>query len=133
MMANTWQGDYPVHNDVLDGYERTSPIGKFPSNGYCLIDITGNVWEWTCQDFTSSHLGRAGTANEVSTTPVAATCCGPRVICYGPPVPCCGPRVRCCGARVACDGPRVTYCGPGVIAAGLASPAMGLGSPSMTL
>ena len=30
MMANTWQGDFPVQNDLLDGYERTSPVGKFP-------------------------------------------------------------------------------------------------------
>ncbi len=27
MMANTWQGDFPLHNEALDGYQRTSPVG----------------------------------------------------------------------------------------------------------
>src|SRR5215469_15933852 len=35
-MANTWQGDFPYKNLALDGYERTSPVGKFPANGYGL-------------------------------------------------------------------------------------------------
>ena len=59
MMANTWQGNFPLHNDLLDGYDRTSPVGRFPPNGYGLVDITGNVWEWIDQDYTSSHAGAA--------------------------------------------------------------------------
>lgn len=54
-MANTWQGQFPWENLKLDGFEGTSPVKSFPPNGYGLYDITGNVWEWTCDWFTARH------------------------------------------------------------------------------
>jgi formylglycine-generating enzyme len=51
MMANTWQGEFPWQNLRLDGYEGTSPVGKFPPNGFGLYDMAGNVWEWTVDRF----------------------------------------------------------------------------------
>jgi formylglycine-generating enzyme required for sulfatase activity len=53
MLANFWQGQFPATNQALDGYERTSPVGSFPANDFGLVDMIGNVWEWTSDWFTS--------------------------------------------------------------------------------
>jgi sulfatase modifying factor 1 len=66
MMANTWQGEFPWQNLLLDGHEGTSPVRSFPPNGFGLYDVVGNVWEWTADVFSL----RAG-------QPAPAPCCAP--------------------------------------------------------
>jgi formylglycine-generating enzyme required for sulfatase activity len=57
MLANYWQGAFPWQNLALDGFERTAPVGSFPPNGYGLLDMIGNAWEWTADWATARHAG----------------------------------------------------------------------------
>jgi formylglycine-generating enzyme len=61
-MANTWQGEFPRENLRSDGFERTSPVTRFPPNGYGVYDMIGNVWEWTTDWYTTKHEADASKA-----------------------------------------------------------------------
>ncbi|MBS4206897.1 formylglycine-generating enzyme family protein [Bacillus sp. FJAT-50079] len=51
-LCNIWQGKFPVHNTLEDGYLGTAPVHSFQPNGYGLYQMSGNVWEW-CEDWFS--------------------------------------------------------------------------------
>lgn len=65
MMANSWHGTFP--HERKSRFKRTSPVNAYPPNGYGLYDMTGNVWEWTCDWWSDRHVADA-----------AKACCIPR-------------------------------------------------------
>ncbi|HWN27138.1 MAG TPA: SUMF1/EgtB/PvdO family nonheme iron enzyme, partial [Actinomycetospora sp.] len=58
---NVWQGRFPTHNTVEDGYLTTAPVKSYRPNGHGLWQMVGNVWEW-CADRFSPDTYRRGEA-----------------------------------------------------------------------
>jgi len=46
-LANFWQGIFPLHDSVEDGYAGIAPVGCYPPGPTGLFDAVANVWEWT--------------------------------------------------------------------------------------
>ena len=61
MMANTWQGEFPWQNLLLDGYEGTSPVGRSRPTARALRHDRQR-WEWTCDAFAIGRTPRARAA-----------------------------------------------------------------------
>jgi formylglycine-generating enzyme required for sulfatase activity len=49
--------NFTLFHGYEDGYTHTSPVSAFPPNGFGLLDMAGNVWQW-CEDWSDADYYR---------------------------------------------------------------------------
>ena len=71
-MVNSWEGEFPVNNTQIDGFERRAPVKTFPPNDYGLYEISGNVWEWTNDWYRTDYYNEVSKDSNVLVNPKGA-------------------------------------------------------------
>ena len=75
--ANTWQGNFPVKNKSLDGFESIAPVKSYPPNSVGVYDMIGNVWEITADLFNVNYYSTLSSETELKNLKGASTCYNP--------------------------------------------------------
>ena len=64
---------YPWGNEIDAGranyhkrHQQTTPVGRYPANGYGLYDMVGNVWEWCLDEWDKSYYAFSSYDNPIS-------------------------------------------------------------------
>jgi formylglycine-generating enzyme len=70
-MANTYQGKFPVRGMDTgdDGFIGIAPVAQYPSNGYGLYDMAGNVWQWTSDWYRPDYYAQLALLGGVARNP----------------------------------------------------------------
>ena len=69
IMANTFQGTFPVKDTGEDGFAGLAPVAQFPPNRYGLYDLAGNVWEWCSDWYRPDYYAQLAAAGSVARNP----------------------------------------------------------------
>tara|TARA_A100001234_G_scaffold8502_2_gene6985 strand:+ start:331 stop:1383 length:1053 start_codon:yes stop_codon:yes gene_type:complete len=75
--ANTWQGNFPVKNDSIDGFKMIAPVKSFPPNTIGIFDMIGNVWEITDDLFNVNYYSELSSETELKNIKGATSCYNP--------------------------------------------------------
>ena len=75
--ANTWQGNFPVNNESIDGFEMIAPVKSFPPNTIGVYDMIGNVWEITNDLFNVNYYSELSLNSDLKNLKGASSCYNP--------------------------------------------------------
>lgn len=69
--ANIYQGDFPVAKGDTgeDGFKGIAPVAQYTPNHYGLYDISGNVWEWVNDWYSSDYYLQLSREAKVARNP----------------------------------------------------------------